>query len=384
MNIEDLVRDSIDHGVDSLPKRAPDPELLGARTRRSAAIRIALPALAAIAVIAIVSVFAVDKLGSSEPAVTGTDDPVSYMSWPGKVHLDGQTYKAPHAKGDAFAVNTLTDAGFIYKGGDDNVYLIGSDGEERRLAATNPENLKRSFTTLAGSADQRYAAWATQERGQLRLSLFDAQAGRVVAHRSVDCGSITLGGGTCSEYNVTAVADGIVYLSPWATGRAVSVAWNPSLPASQQVYRVTESGTNVTAVAAKTVMVTGKGSVYDRTGAPLGDDWTIVRSKRGIDENGPSTVPTLTPDGRWYFVVGGKEESAREDTSYAVDTTTDERVELVPNTGEIQIDDDGSVLIMTNGNGGTDLDILDCALPSGECTTAVEDIDLENDALIGG
>lgn len=381
MNLEELVRGSIDHGVDSLPKRDPDPDLLATRKRRSAVVRIALPALAAAAVIAVVGVVAVDKLGSSgdESSVATGDHTAAYMSWSGKVHLDGRTYKAKHAKGDAFEVNTITDAGFIYTGGDGYPYLLRRDGTELRIgASTNPGNAKNTVTTMAGSADHRYAAWATQGREELRVSLFDSQAGKVVAQRSIDCGSI-LPGGQCDDYYATVVADGVVYLDGASKGRPVSAAWNPALPASQQVYRVTDPGTHVTAVAAKTVMVTGDGTVYDRSGEPLGDDWTIVRTERRVDESDPYT---LTADGRWYFVVGGKEETASEDMSYAVDSTTGERVELVANTGGVQIDDDGSVLVMTNGNNSTDRNLLDCALPSGECATVVEDVG-ESDELIG-
>lgn len=383
MNIEELVRESLDRGVETLPRGVPDPDRITKRGRRRAAVRVAVPAVAAVAVIAAVSVVAVDRFGSDEPPVAGTDDPATYMSWSGEVHIDARTYHAQHAKGDAFEVNAMTAAGFVYLGGDDYPYLIGRDGAERRIGdSTNPGNAKSNVTTMAGSADQRYAAWASPGSGELRVSLFDAAAGKVVEHRSIDCGAILSGNGLCQEYSVTAVADGVVYLDGVSQGRMVSLAWDPSLPASEQVYRTTDPGTTVSAVAAKTVLVTGDGAVYDRFGEPVGDDWTIVRTERMDDESDPYTLSTLTADGRWYFVVGGMEETAGEGTSYAVDSTTGERVELVPNTDGVRIDDDGSVLVLTNGNNSTDQDILDCALPSGECTTVVEDVG-ENDALIG-
>lgn len=384
MNLDELVRESIDHGVDSLPKAPPAPTRIRARARRSATVRIALPAVAAAGVIVAVGFVGVDQLGSDDGgAPAATDDrTAAYMTWPDKVHLDGQTYKARHGKGDTLETSAMTAAGFVYIGTDDYPYLIDRTGTERRIGpSTNPESAKNAWSSIAGSADHRYAAWASSVRGDLRVSLFDAEAGRVVAHRSIDCDALLPGGGGC-DYQTTAVADGVVYLADMWTRRPVSVAWDPTLPASQQVYRVTDTGTYVTAVAAKTVIAAGNGTVYDSSGEPLGDDWTIVRAPGLFDEEEPSTLSTLTADGRWYFVVDGKEESPSEDTLTAVDAKTGESVDLVPSAGDVGIDDDGSVLVMTNGNGGTDLDLLDCALPSGECTTAVEDIS-RNDALVG-
>ena len=144
----------------------------------------------------------------------------------------------------------------------------------------------------------------------------------------------------------------------------------PTLELSDQVYRVTEPGTELTAAAAKTVLVSGKGAVYDHDGDPVGDDWTVVR----VERYGSDLTTALTADGRWRFTYSGKEESASEDTLNAVDVHTGDSVDLVAAVGDVRADDDGSILVMTNGNGGTDRALLDCALLSGKCSTVVDDI----------
>ncbi|MDN5855714.1 MAG: hypothetical protein L0K86_23305 [Actinomycetia bacterium] len=372
MNIGELVRESIEYGVDSLPKGEPQP--VGTRSRRWATPRVALPAIVAAGVIAAVSVVAVDQFGSDEvagPTVGATDDGADYITWSKRVHLDGHTYKAKHAGGETLGMSALTSAGFIYFGSDNLPHLIDRDGVERSIGDPG------KVWSMAGSADHRYAAWTTNvRRGRLTVSLFDAEAGKVTAQRTIDCGSRVPDVNQC-EY-ATVVADGVVYLTATSKQGPATVGWDPSLPKPDQVYQVTDPGTQLTGAAAKTVLVTGKGAVYDRDGDPVGDDWTVVPVK--FDGSDVTTV--LTANGRWRFTFSGEGVTPSEDTLSAVNIDTGESVELVAPAYDVRIDDDGSVLVMTSGNNSTDQAIFDCVLPSGECSTVVDDIG-RSDAFAG-
>lgn len=371
MNIDELVRESIEYGVDSLPKSEPQPVRARSRARRWATLRVALPAIAAAGLIAAVSVVAVDQLGSDEPTVGATDDGADYITWPNRVHIDGHTYKAKHAGGESLGMSALTSAGFVYFGSDGVPYLIDRDGAERSIGASG------KVWSMAGSADHRYAAWTSNvRRGGLTVSLFDAEAGEVIAQRTIDCGSRVPDVNQC-EY-ATVVADGVVYLTATSNQAPLTVGWDPSLPKPDQVYQATEPGTQLTAAAAKTMLVSGEGAVYDHDGDPVGDNWTVVP----LNTSGPDITTILTADGRWRFTFSGEEETSSENTLSAVDVHTGDSVELVAPAGDVRIDDDGSVLVMTNGNNSTDQAIVDCVLPSGECATAVDDIG-PSDAFAG-
>ncbi|UPK74510.1 hypothetical protein MU582_19040 [Nocardioidaceae bacterium SCSIO 66511] len=377
MNIDELVRESLNHGVDSLPKSEPEPVRVRARVRRRAKARIFLPAIAAAGVIAAVSVFAVDPFGSDapvEPTVGTADDVATYITYPNRVHLDGHTYKAGHARGDTLEASTVTSAGFVYIGSDDFPYLIDRHGTEARIGeSTNPNDSDKAWQSLAGSADHRYAAWASDTGGEFSVSLFDAELGDVVARRNIDCGSVVPDDGRCGY--VTAVADGVVYLTANSKQGPLTVGWDPSLPSADQVYPVTEPGTQVTTTAAKTMLVAGKGDVYDHDGEPIGADWTVVPVKL----YGSDLTSVVTADGRWRFTFSGKEETQSEDTLSAVNVHTGESVELAASVGNARIDDDGSVLVMTNGNGGKARRLMDCVLPSGKCSTVVDDLGQSSD-----
>lgn len=367
----ELLRDSIDRATGD-PVTPPDIERLKRRGHRRSTARAGIASLTTLGVVAVGGYVVQAVMGdvtSGEVAASNRHgSTMTYISWPDQVHINGKTITVDHAGDEALGMSAATEAGFVYIGSDDHPYLVEASGTEHRIGdSTNPQDEPGATTSLSGSADARYAAWESLDDGQFAVSLFDAEVGRVVARRAIDCGAVVSGSATCDF--VMAVSDGIVYLTATSGDAWFTIAWDPSLPRSEQVYRVTDPWTQVTAAAARTVMVDGSGPVYGRSGEPLSPDWDVVR----VNGGGLVHRTALTIDGRWYFRFSGAEESPSEGTLSAVDVSTGRSVELVSGAHDVRMDDDGSVLVLTgDGDDPAGQSIFDCAIPSGECAAVIE------------
>lgn len=373
MNIDELIRDSID---ESTAGGVPAPDLAAIRRagRRRSAVRTGAAAIATLGVVTAGTVAATTIVGSDEPAqasapaghsaayLTDTSD-AFVLNW------GGHAFESEHAR--AAQMPAMTEAGLVYLGDDGTPYLIDRSGDETKLGV--PVGDHDGWADVASDTIGDHAAWARYSGGTTTISRFDAATGDVTTSEPFDCADVVPG---CDYASVQAVSEGTVYVTAYVGTGAGTIAWDPSRPAGERLYPVTDPGTSVAAAGPGQLVLKGTGDAYGGPGrAPLPPSTEVTRL--GRDESREALSAPTSADGQWRILDPHRfvmpEPDATHPIPVALNVVTGRTVALdVPDVDDVTFDADGSLLVIVKTDGGQRMD--DCAIPSGTCTTVIEDL----------
>ena len=395
MNIDELIKDSIEDAAGQAPP--PDLNRIHSNGRRRSAARVGSAALATLAVVA-AGTYAVQGIGGSGdsdsvPAAIATQGPaMAFATYnPTTVHMAGESVEPGHRT--TLNAATMTSAGVVYISGDSNgtPYLLTASGEEKRIGdSVDPEGKPAWASEVVSDVEGTSAAWQQDVAGpQVRINLFDAGSQKVTA--SVDLDPAEVAGDASARIWLQTIHEGVVYGWFERSGeRSQSFAWDPSRPQGEQVYATTDPGTIVAAVGNQRLVLKGTGEVYggpDR--APVDKSTRVTRLPgKNLDRGVGVKSSTLSPDGDWALVDpdpindsgypsdGGDADSFDEpNADWSAMNLDTGKLYSFGSQGIVNatFDDDGSVLMIEVTPDGGDR-LSDCALPSLQCTTVLDDV----------
>ncbi|UYM06778.1 hypothetical protein [Solicola gregarius] len=409
MNIDELIKESIDDATGPTP--TPDLDRIHRHGRRRSTVRVGAAALATIGVVA-AGTYAVqgidDVNGSDElPASVRTQGPaLAFVTYnPTRAHIDGKAVEPDHKGG--LEASALTTAGLVYISGDSNgtPYFKDRSGAEMRLGdPVNPDGAKSWGSEVVADSDRSSAVWSADVAGpEVQLNRFDADAQKVADSVTFDPADVSGMSGTSLIWP-SMYYDGVVYADVEAGRFDQTFAWDPSLPEGQQVYAATDPDTVIAAVGNDRLVLKGKGNAYGGPEQQPLDPSTRVTRLPGTLYGGVGVDSSrLSPDGTWALV----DPDQANDSGYPVDgpdadtfnDPSDDYAAMNLDTGkqfplhsqgivEARFDDDGSVLIIEVTPDGGDR-LIDCALPSDECATVLDDVpnggpEWEDDSPVAG
>lgn len=383
MNIDELIKDSIAAGTHG-GAPAPDLDRIHGRGRRRSAVRVGATALATLGVVVAgaVAVRSVDdgvSRGQVPASIQQQGPATTYLTADSMVHLKGHALTARHAPATWYGGAAATVAGFLYIGDDRAPHLLAPDGAGSTLWPAEEEPGRNLVSSVAADATGRYAAWESDDNGRFVLNLFDAASGRITDRESIDLDALVPDRVAGDAASIDLIADRVVYIDvvTQSHGRQASttIAWDPSRPDGERAYRATGPGTDVAAVADKTILVIGDGDVLGPDGSPLGDDWTIVRADTAT---GSASAGILSPDGAWRVQV---QDQTRARDLTATNVHTGETVGIGLDwrkyaVSSLRMDDDGSLLVMASLRGRNARSALwDCDPPTGICKAVANPLD---------
>lgn len=380
MNIDELIRDIIDDEAGPAP--APDLDRIHRRGRRRAAVRVGGAAIATLAVVA-AGTYAVQTVGGvtdeiapanapgghSAAYLTSTDDGF-VLNWA------GHAIEAEHA--GAAQMPAMTKAGLVYLADDGVPYLIDSSGEETALgdAVDHPPGEREGWAMVVSDTTGSHAAWAHYVRGEVTISLFDANTRRVTTSPTFDCAEIAAG---CDYASAQVVDGGTVYVTASVDdgSRDSTIVWSPDRPQGERLYPLTDPGTSLAAAGPGQLVLDGPGDAYGGPDhAPL--PATTDMSRLGSDEARDAESMPMSADGQWRVVDPqdfiGPERDRTTPIPVVQNVVTGRTVSIdVPDVDDVTFDADGSLLVIVRTADGQRMD--DCEIPSGTCTTMIERID---------
>lgn len=387
----ELLRESIDRAT-SEPTTPPDIGRLKRRGRRRSSLRIGAAALTTLGVVAAgtYAVQSVDTAGQQDtlPASIPANALAFKTLNPVRAQFAGKTYEPDHRT--ALLTSAMTTAGLVYISGKSNgtPYLMDRSGEETPLGdPVNPEDKPGWGSQIVTDDDRSTAAWTSDVPGpEIQLSLFSAESRTVTDSITFDRSAIIEGAGAPWMFSILTIHDGIVYGTVHGSEYPQSFAWDPSLPKGHQIYATTDPNTAIATVGNDRLVLRGKGRAYGGPEqAPLDSSVRIARLPGKNSYMGAGLQSErLSPDGQWALVdpdasndigvqVSGPDAGKSADYA-ALNLDTGKMLPLrSQGIWQATFDDDGSVLIIeVTPDGGHRL--VDCALPSQNCTTVSEDL----------
>ena len=360
MNTEELIRASVREHTDGM---APPVDVSGLvrRGRRRRVVNLAGTALA-VGVLVAGGVVGASALTGGDGSTRGGPEVAGESAGiEGPVALPGPSEVFVMADGRVSLGGVVSDArprdslhitrdGVAYSGPGAVPYLLTTDGRDVALAPEQPQRPDSSYTGwVAADPAGSLVAWTEVSPQGADLVLYDTSAQREVARRSVECGGAGFAGPGGSCPRVYVMSDGLVIVN----GRGV-YGWDPlgRTEATEPYFAI--DTLELLQAHGRTVARPDWNADASYDGLPA--DWRVAP----IDEN-----DLLSFDGQWTL-------------SGLTVTSVDDRgtsVELDPPGApvEAQFDLDGSVLVVTEVDGG--FQVVDCAFDGADCApvSGVED-----------
>jgi hypothetical protein len=354
MNTEDMVRAAVHEHAGANP---PPVDVAGLvrRGRRRRAVTRAGTALAVAAVVA-GGVVGASALTGGDASRGGSDVVGTPHQVDGPAAIAGPSEVFVYADGRIVVDGVVADArarsnlhitrdGVAYTGARLVPHLVTAEGEDVALAPTQPRRDGASYADWVTADPTRpLVAWTEVSPDGSDVVLYDTQAGREVARRSLPCWTNRFGDGCPTAY---VMSDGLVFVSVW---RGIS-GWDPlGLTRSPDEYFPIDA-TELLQAHARTVM--RPSWMQDSTYAGLPPGWTATQP---VDENA-----LLSFDGDWLLT--GLTVTSVDDP--------DQHTELDPpgEPVEAQFDLDGSVLVVVHVDAG--FQVVDCGF-DGDCAAVSE------------